>query len=222
MASWTKRLKQQFRAYQDTYRTDLSTPGNRKRALAYQRWFDHGILRNLWSNMYQIAPGVWRSNQPTPDRFQRLSTLGIRTIISLRGNTTAPWALLEAEACAHLGITLETVALQSRSAPQKAELQKLIALFLRVEKPLLFHCKSGADRAGLASAIYLIVIENRSVEDARQMLSLRYLHVRSRKAGVLGFLLDAYAASGKTNFEAWLAEDYDSDRLQTDFETHRQ
>ena len=171
--------------------------------------------------MYQIAPDVWRSNHPTPDRFQQLSAQGICTIISLRGSSTAPWALLEAEACKNLGITLETVALQSRKAPQKAELQKLISLFRQAEKPFLFHCKSGADRAGLASAIYLIVFENRPVKDAHGMLSLRYMHLGASKAGVLSYLLDSYAASGKTDFEAWLAEDYNSDDLQAKFEAQR-
>ena len=222
MANWTKRLRQQFRTLQDSYRTDLSTPENRRRALAYQRWFDHGFLRSLWSNMHQIAPGVWRSNHPTPDRFEKLAAQGIKTIVSLRGNTTAPWALLEAEACANLGITLKTVALQSRVAPQKAELQRLIALFRQAEKPLLFHCKSGADRAGLASAIYLMVIENHAVADAQKMLSLRYLHFRASKAGVLDQLLKDYAASDKSDFEAWLSDDYDSEKLQRRYDNRQQ
>lgn len=217
MANWTKRLADRFRAYRTSLRTDLSTPANRRRALAYQRWMDHGFLRSLWTNMHAIAPDVWRSNHPTPRRFDRLAAMGIRTIVSLRGSGTAPWALLEQEACARLGISLETVALQSRAAPPKAELQKLIALFRRVEKPLLIHCKSGADRAGLASAIYLLVIEQRPLAQARRMLSWRYIHLRWTKTGVLDLLLDTYQASGEPDFERWLEHDYDAAALQAAF-----
>ena len=217
MANWTKRLADRFRSYRTSLRTDLSTPDNRRRALAYQRWMDHGFLRVYWSNMHQIAPDVWRSNHPTPDRFARLSAMGIRTIVSLRGSATAPWALLEQEACTAAGITLETVALQSRAAPPKAELQKLIALFRRVEKPLLMHCKSGADRAGLASAIYLLVIEKRPLAEARHMLSLRYIHVKWSKTGVLDLLLDQFEAFGEPDFETWLEHDYDAAALQAAF-----
>lgn len=167
--------------------------------------------------MHAIAPDVWRSNHPTPRRFDRLAAMGIRTIVSLRGSGTAPWALLEQEACARLGISLETVALQSRAAPPKAELQKLIALFRRVEKPLLIHCKSGADRAGLASAIYLLVIEQRPLAQARRMLSWRYIHLRWTKTGVLDLLLDTYQASGEPDFERWLEHDYDAAALQAAF-----
>ena len=217
VANRTKRLADRFRTYRKSLRTDLSTPANRRRALAYQRWMDHGFLRLFWTNMHRIAPDVWRSNHPTPRRFARLSAMGIRTIVSLRGSGTAPWALLEQEACAAAGITFETVALKSRAAAPKAELQKLIALFRRVEKPLLIHCKSGADRAGLASAIYLLVIEKRPLAEARRMLSLRYVHLKWTKTGVLDLLLDQFEASAVPDFEVWLADHYDAAALQSAF-----
>lgn len=221
MVKWRSEIKAGFRNLRRSFSSDLSTPGNRRRALFYQRWFDHGVLRILWTNMFQIAPTVWRSNHPTPSRFDKLAAQGIRTIVSLRGSTTAPWALLEQEACTRVGITLETVALRSRAAPQKEELQRLILLFENVEKPMLIHCKSGADRAGLASAIYLIVIKGLPVAEARKMLSFRYLHLRWSKAGVLDLLLDEFASSGQNHFETWLSEDYDAAKLQEDFAKNR-
>ncbi len=217
MSNWTHRLSERFRAAKASYRTDLSTPENRRKAEAYVRWFDHGFLRGPWSNMVQIAPDVWRSNHPTPARFERLAKMGIRTIITLRGRGKAPWALLEKEACARLGITLESVALQSRKAPKRKELQALITLFRSVDKPVVMHCKSGADRAGLASAIYLMVIMGEPVEKARRMLSLRYAHVKWSNTGVLDMLLDDYAAAGG-DFEDWLATEYDADDLQRRFD----
>lgn len=206
ISDWIRMKKSQ-------YRVDLSTPENRCKAEFYARWFDHGFLRGPWTNMYQIAPDVWRSNHPTAARFDRLAQMGVRTIISLRGSPSAPWALLEQEACDRHGIALKTVALQSRKPPSREALQTLIALFRSKEGPLLFHCKSGADRAGLASAIYLITMMGEPVDSARRMLSLRFLHLKSSKAGVLGLFLDEFAASGR-DFEDWLAHVYDEDVLQ--------
>lgn len=199
-------------------RTDLSTPENRRRAESYVRWFDHGILRVFWTNQHEIAPGVWRSNHPSPDRIAKQAASGIRTIITLRGRGQAPWALLEREACAAHGITLEGVALQSRKAPAKAQLQELIALFRSTERPMLMHCKSGADRAGLASAIYLMVIEGKPVAEARKMLGARFIHFHWTKTGVLDLLLDHFEAADEPDFETWLARDYDADALQADFD----
>jgi protein tyrosine phosphatase (PTP) superfamily phosphohydrolase (DUF442 family) len=214
----SSRLKDRFDATKASFRTDLSTPENRRRAVIYERWFDHGFLRRYWTNMFEIAPGVWRSNHPTAARFTALAQQGIQTIITLRGNRTTPWALLENEACTRLELRLETVALRSQRAPSRHNLQTLIDLFRSVEKPVLFHCKSGADRTGLASVIYLLVIEKHPLAQARKMLSWRYVHLSWTKAGVLDMLLDDFAASSYSDFEDWLEHDYDAARLQAKFE----
>ena len=53
----------------------------------------------------------------------------------------------------------------------------LIALMERVEKPILIHCKDGADRTGLASALYLAVVKQEDPKVAEAQLSIRYGHI---------------------------------------------
>ena len=43
-------------------------------------------------------------------------------------------------------------------------------------KPLLIHCRSGADRTGLASVIYQAVIKGMDEDRAESQLSLRFGH----------------------------------------------
>lgn len=197
---------------------EIETAEGRRRALRFIRWFDHGILRSVWHNQHQIAPGVWRSNYPDPSRIARLAEMGIVNIITLRGMTQTPWLLLEAEACARHGIGLHGLTMRSTAAPSRETLGELIDLFRTLDRPFLIHCKSGADRTGLASAIYLMVIEGQPLAEARRMLSLRYLHADFLKAGVLDMLLDDFAASGQGDFEAWLSHDYDPQALQARFD----
>ncbi|NBD29283.1 MAG: protein tyrosine phosphatase [Alphaproteobacteria bacterium] len=197
----------------------LTDDASRRAARRYVRWIDHGFLRNLWHNQSEFAPGAWRSNYPDEARIAALAERGIRSIITLRGAGRNPWYLLEQEACTRHGIALYNVALKARTAPRKIELQNLIALFRRIERPVLIHCKSGADRAGLASAIYLMVIEGEPLANARRMLSPRYLHFKWTETGVLDMLLDDFAASGAADFETWLAGDYDAEALQARFES---
>jgi protein tyrosine/serine phosphatase len=212
-------LRQFWRRYlRPTRPEDISTPEGRLNALHFMRWHDHGILRGLWHNQHQIAPGVWRSNYPDDARIAKLAQMGIANIITLRGTTTTPWLLLETEACTRYGIALHAIPMRSAAAPRRETLQELIALFRKLDRPLLMHCKSGADRTGLASAIYLMVIEGQPLPVARRMLSLRYLHAHFLKAGVLDMLLDDFARVGHADFESWLANDYDAADLQARFD----
>ncbi|MEM7746538.1 MAG: tyrosine-protein phosphatase, partial [Pseudomonadota bacterium] len=70
--------------------------------------------------------------------------------------------------------------------------QAATAMFERLEYPVLFHCKSGADRAGLISGLYLALHEGIPVRQAQRQLGLRYGHVRQGKTGVLDTLFNAY------------------------------
>ena len=48
----------------------------------------------------------------------------------------------------------------------------------------MMHCKSGADRAGLMSALYLLIVEKRPAREAAQQLAWKYGHVRQAKTGL--------------------------------------
>ena len=88
--------------------------------------------------------------------------------------------------------------------------------FDTLPRPFLMHCKSGADRAGLASALYLLDQCGASVGDAREMLSFRYLHLRRTATGVLDHMLDLYAArlnDGPIPVRAWIANEYDPEAV---------
>ncbi|MDD9708214.1 MAG: tyrosine-protein phosphatase [Paracoccaceae bacterium] len=203
---------------------DLSDPGQRRRAFWAYQFMDHAILRHVWSNFDQIAPGVYRSNQPGHWRLKRYRAMGIKTVLYLRASSEK-WAFhFERESLDALGMTMISAPLHSRSAPTREAVQTLIAAFRSIDKPFLMHCKSGADRAGLASAIYLMVIEGKDLHAARKMLSLRYIHLRFTKTGVLDLMLDHYAARNAASpigFEDWIDREYDAAALQAAFDASR-
>ncbi len=216
-----KRITDWERRVRASYNCDLSTPENRRRAQIYNLWFDHAVLRKFWTNMHPVAAGVYRSNQPTHARFVKLKSMGIRSIINLRGKGPAAHYLVEEESCNTLGLTLVNVPLQARSAPSRADIQSLLQAFRSVEKPCVMHCKSGADRAGFASAIYLLVIEGLPLDEARRMLGLRFLHFKWSRSGILDFILDQYEtaqANSGISFENWVASDYDNAALQAAYQ----
>lgn len=185
---------------------------------------DHGVFRLAYQNRYKLAEGAWRSAQPAPHQVGRLARLGIRTIVNLRGERYCGSYWLERQACARNGIHLENFQVRSRSAPSKQEIFGASDLFQRIEYPMLMHCKSGADRAGLMSTLYLIVRENVPVEIARRQLSLKYGHIRQANTGILDYVFERYLednARSPIPFLEWVAHVYEPIALEHSFAAKR-
>jgi protein tyrosine/serine phosphatase len=56
------------------------------------------------------------------------------------------------------------------------QIGEVLDIIRNAPKPLLVHCRSGADRSGLVSALYRLVDEGASVDQADRELSLIYGH----------------------------------------------
>ena len=84
------------------------------------------------------------------------------------------------------------------------------------------HCKSGADRAGMMSVLYAHLHLGQPLRQAlKDQLSLRTLHVRQGKTGVLDYMFERYLAEGETRgltLLEWVqAPGYDHDQIRRDF-----
>jgi protein tyrosine/serine phosphatase len=98
-------------------------------------------------NFHEVNAEVFRGGQPQKGGLQKLSELGIKTIINLR-NDDALASEEEAEA--------------------DAEVDKILALVTDVQnQPVFVHCKRGSDRTGMVIAIYRILFEGWTSEEAK-------------------------------------------------------
>lgn len=180
---------------------------------------DHGWLRRHWRNEGRIDEGLYRSNHPDAAALALWQARGIRQVISLRPAHSAVHAL-EAEACRALGLRLLNAPMTAREAPRVVGLLALLDFFdtlhLPSAGPTLIHCKSGADRTGLAAAIWAIHVQGRPVGEAKKALSFRYLHVRASRTGVLDRFLEAYEVrltKGPIDLRTWIETEYDPSAL---------
>ncbi|QXT38124.1 tyrosine-protein phosphatase [Gymnodinialimonas ceratoperidinii] len=197
----------------------MSQPPPPSAALAwFQYWLkDHGALRALWRNFHKLDDDVWRHNHPSPKRLARLKEKGAVSVLSLRGSSS-DHSQREAAICAELGLNFRGLSLRAVRLPQRKALLELIAALRDMPKPLVIHCKSGADRTGLASVIYLHVFKNVPLAEAREQLGMRFIHNPYGRARIVNVLLDAYAAAHETTgigFEEWVRTVYDPDALTT-------
>ena len=213
-------FKRWERRWKDGWVGDLDAAGARRNAAIDMLVFDHGLLRKVWRNEHEVDGGVWRSSQPDPGMVRRLARQGFKAILNLRGATEYGSYLLEREACRAAGIELVDFKLTSRALPSKEEIRALDAIFARLPRPFLMHCKSGADRAGLAAALYLLLQKGMSAEEAARQLSWRYLHFKGAATGVLHFLLERYGAdtaAEPTGFREWVETRYDPEALMAEY-----
>ncbi len=181
---------------------------------------DHGIFRLVYLNLHEVAPGFYRSAQPVPHQLERFARNGGRTVVYLRGGREHGSWQLEQEVCERLGLKLEEFVVRSRGAPEREEMLGARAFFARLEKPVLVHCKSGADRAGFTAALYKLLVENVSADEALKQLSWRYGHFRHARTGVLDAFFERYRDEGEARgipFETWVAEHYDPQALEREF-----
>ena len=184
---------------------------------------DHGILRHAWTNADDVAPGVLRSNHPHPARLRAYRDSGVRAILNLRGANDSPSYRLEEQACAALGLDLVSIKFAARGVPRRERLLNLFDAFDTIPRPFVMHCKSGADRAGLASTIYLLD-QGVPLAEARRHLSRRYLHLSWTKTGVLDAFLDVYARrldEGPIPVRDWVRDVYDPADVQRLFDSRR-
>jgi protein tyrosine/serine phosphatase len=182
--------------------------------------FDHLLVRTLFSNRHPIAAGAWRAAQPLPHQLRNLRREGLKTVVNLRGKTKTSTYGLERTTCTKEGLRLIDFPMKSRAAPTREIIRAARDLILSVEKPVLFHCKSGADRAGLMSALYLHFAEGLDIAEAKEQLSLRFGHIRQADTGILDEFLDRYLsdrASRPMPFMEWVETVYDPEELQRSF-----
>jgi protein tyrosine/serine phosphatase len=138
-----------------------------------------GVQHSL-RNIHVVAQGeLLRSAQLSELEFdQTVSRFGVRSVLNLRGaRPGSDWFDAEVRASASHGVEhrdFELSAIRDVPVEQAAE---LVALMRRLPKPLLVHCQAGADRSGLASALYRYAVLGHPSADAAGELSVVYGHV---------------------------------------------
>lgn len=229
MASLTKRWKRATKRVTMAWRHRLiadAPPWLRRIAGKPATWLDmlfidHGVFRLVYLNRHALSGDAWRSAQPLPHQIAAAHRDGVKTIINLRGERQCGSYWLERDACARLGIQLVNCQLRSRAAPTREELWGAKHVLDRVDYPVLIHCKSGADRAGLMGALYKHVKLGVPIENARKELSFRYGHIRQSDTGVLDAVFDRYLADTATApmpFFEWVDKVYDPNELKASFQ----
>lgn len=121
------------------------------------------------SNLHRINDSLYRSAQPTKEGMKNLEKMGIKTIITLRAFHS------DKDELKGTGLLNSALSVKTWHIEDKDVIRVLKIISKKENGPFLIHCQHGADRTGVMSAMYRIVGQGWSKDEAiREMVEGGY------------------------------------------------
>lgn len=129
-------------------------------AVASPRQWAEKIENPHLENFHKVSDSLYRSAQPSADGFKELQRMGIRTIINLRKLHS------DEEALKDTNLRYEEIEMTA-AFPLDEQTAKFLRIVSKKENgPFLVHCQYGSDRTGTMAALYRMIIQGWSKDDA--------------------------------------------------------
>jgi len=131
---------------------------------AQERWAKPIELPGL-PNLHKVSEDLYRGAQPTVEGMKELEKLGVKTVINLR-SMHSDRKEIKATVLSYEHINMSTWNVKDKD----------VIRFLQIvtdpnRTPVFVHCQHGADRTGTMSAIYRIIIQGWSKEEALEEMT---------------------------------------------------
>lgn len=110
-------------------------------------------------NFYKLDDKVYRSEQPERKGFSYLHSFGIRNVLNLRDHHK------DDDKAKGTGLNLYRVEMNAGKITVD-EAVAALRIIRQSEGPIVIHCWHGSDRTGTVSALYRIIFQDWSKEEA--------------------------------------------------------
>jgi protein tyrosine phosphatase (PTP) superfamily phosphohydrolase (DUF442 family) len=111
-------------------------------------------------NFHKVSDGLYRSAQPTAQGMVNLKRLGVRTVVNLRSFNS------DTDELGTTGLGHERIYMKAWH-PERKEVVQFLRIATDTNRlPVLVHCQHGADRTGTMCALYRVVVQGWTKEDA--------------------------------------------------------
>lgn len=116
-------------------------------------------------NLHRITPTLYRSEQPSALGMKNLEKLGVRTIINLRYFND------DKDEVKGTGLRTEHTKILTWHIGDRHVIEVMNILKKTENGPFLIHCQHGADRTGLMTAMYRVLEQGWTPDDALKELT---------------------------------------------------
>jgi len=177
--------------------------------------FVNSIILYLYPNFHTVLSNkIYRSGQLNTAQFEHyIDKYHIKSILNLRGKrSTRSWYQAEMRVIAATHIQHYDAALPAKGLVSAEKMQILTKIIANAPKPLLIHCWRGADRAGLGSAVALILFTKQPLTKIKRQVSWKYGAIAFSSVGKVElsyyqhWLQQRDLTSSAENFSRWLQQ----------------
>jgi protein tyrosine phosphatase (PTP) superfamily phosphohydrolase (DUF442 family) len=111
-------------------------------------------------NLHKVSDTLYRSAQPSVEGMKNLKAMGIETVINLRSFHS------DRDEIGDTGLAYEHIHMKAWHAEEEDAVKFLQIVTNPKRIPVLVHCQQGADRTGTMCALYRIVVQGWTKEEA--------------------------------------------------------
>ena len=116
-------------------------------------------------NLHKVTETLYRGGQPKNNGFKNLKKIGIKTVLSLHGETNKSNS--EKILISSLGMNFYNIPLSIYKRPTDEQSLQFLEIILNPQnQPVFIYCTSGRDRTGAMIALYRVVVEQKGPKEA--------------------------------------------------------
>jgi len=139
-------------------------------------------------NLYRVEDGFYRGAQPSDAGFRELAGLGVKTVLDLAGGHGDGGVIRDGS------LKLVHVPMSAFGLHDARVLEALRVMADPANRPLMIHCKHGADRTGALVALYRVVVQGWTKEKAVEEMNRGGYHHSSMWRNLDRYVMKADAA----------------------------